>query len=134
MVKFHLSLLFVSFLVFRLNAQCPTGDVILNSQAAVDEFVASYPNCTTLPGNLQIGLLNSSDADLSDLSIINEVEGDLHIGNNDGLSNLQGLNNITYVGGLVYIGFNDALTSLEGLNGLSTVVEEVSLLLVLMCK
>src|SRR5690606_29922257 len=46
--------------------QCPTGDVILYSQADVNNFATNYPNCTEITGYLSIG--GSDITDLSPLS------------------------------------------------------------------
>jgi len=35
--------------------QCPNGDVTLVTQAQVNQFANSYPNCTTIAGALTIG-------------------------------------------------------------------------------
>ncbi|MFK8162423.1 MAG: T9SS type A sorting domain-containing protein [Lewinella sp.] len=33
---------------------CPTGDLVINSTADINDFVASFPNCVDLPGNLVV--------------------------------------------------------------------------------
>lgn len=43
-------LIFVLFIHSILFSQCPPGDVVLFSQSDVDDFVANYPNCTTING------------------------------------------------------------------------------------
>lgn len=109
---------------------CPPGDIFLFSQAEVNAFAASYPNCTVIAGALQIGPYVESSpgdiADLSPLSSITQINGSLYIQNNAVLQNLNGLS-ITDVGGNLYIGgdFNDRtnlqLQNIEGLSSLTSV-------------
>jgi len=83
-------LILVSFLGY---GQCPVTQIILTSQADIDNFSTTYPGCTS-PGN---GILISGN-DISDLS---------------------GLSNLSYVGGGFSIINNPLLASLDGLEGLN---------------
>jgi len=56
--KFLLTLLLLVFSFSGVQGQCPPGDVILVNQADVDAFVANYPNCTEIQGDLQFGAFN----------------------------------------------------------------------------
>lgn len=99
--------------------QCPPSDVTFSNQAEVDAFVATYPNCTEIPGNLRI--VSEDVSDLTGLSVITSIVGDLFISWNESLASLSGLDNINSVGGLLNVAYNDNLTSLSGLNNISTV-------------
>lgn len=57
--------LFVSFLNF---GQCPNGTITLSTQAEVDDFSLTFPNCTALLGNLFID--GSSITNFKGLAII----------------------------------------------------------------
>src|SRR5690606_37323692 len=116
--KLGVSILFL-FFTLGLKAQCPTGDVILNSQTEVDAFATNYPNCTEISGSLQIS--GSDITDLSPLSNLTSVGGYLQINDNSNLTNLDGLSNLTSVGGNLYISANSSLTNLYGLNNLTSV-------------
>lgn len=113
------------FLGLRLAAQCPSGTVYLNSQAAVASFVANYPNCTEITGNLII-----SGAGITDVSVLDnkvkKVTGILSISNTS-LAGLNGLKGIESVGSSVSISNNDSLTSLQGLSGLSSIGNGLSI-------
>ncbi|RKS53794.1 gliding motility-associated-like protein [Gillisia mitskevichiae] len=62
-----------------LFAQCPTGNVILETQEQVNNFVATYPTCTNINGSL---LVRSEEiTDLSFLKNIISINGDLNIEN-----------------------------------------------------
>ena len=96
---------------------CPAGNVTLNSQLDVDTFVALYPNCTTIDGDLTIsGIFINSLVGLSNLTTIN---GSLTITNNTELANLNGLQNITTIGGLLRISNNPLITQLPSWNLIS---------------
>src|SRR5690606_38208403 len=102
--------------------QCPTGDVMLYSQAAVDAFAVNYPNCTEITGNLYISDIGGSDiTDLSPLSNIQSIGGFLNIYNNPQLTNLDGLSNLTQIGGYLDIYYNSQLTNLDGLSNLTQI-------------
>ena len=92
---------------------CP-GDITLSSQAEVNAF-----DCTSVEGNLTIS--GDDISDLSPLSVLTNVGGNLYIGNNVVLQNLDGLSALSSVSGYFHIYFNDALTSIEGLSALTSV-------------
>lgn len=68
-----IALMLSLFLGGKIIAQCPPGNVELYSQADVNAFVASYPNCTTIDGYLYI--TGSDVVDLSGLSNISTING-----------------------------------------------------------
>ncbi|WP_425421532.1 T9SS type A sorting domain-containing protein [Phaeodactylibacter xiamenensis] len=132
MLKKYITPLLLAFAGYGLNAQCPPGDVILSSQAEVDAFVADYPNCTEIAGNMGIGSLSSIDptniTDLSGLSSLISIGGFLSIGNNEVLTSLTGLEQLNSIGGFLYISNNDALTSLTGLEQLNSIGGDLRIL------
>lgn len=114
--------------------QCPPGDVVLTTQAQVDQFIIDYPNCTSISGYLQIGKavqLSPGDiTDLAPLSNIHNVSGNLYIQNNADLQDVDGLQ-IETVGGWLYIGGDNStstnlqLTNLNGLSSLTSVAQDI---------
>jgi len=116
---------FTVALAFNAKAQCPTGAVVLYSQAAINEFALNFPNCTEITGNLYIGPGNldaaSDITDVSPLGNITKVTGTVYIQNNAVLQNLDGLK-INTITGRLFIG-GDNLTNtnaqLQNINGLS---------------
>ncbi len=105
---------------FKANAQCPTGNVTLTTQAQVDQFIIDYPNCTQITGYLAIGV-TSGTSNITDLSPLNNL---ISIGSfiqvsNTSLTNLGGLNNLTSIGTAFIIMNNASLTSINGLNALA---------------
>lgn len=112
----------ISFFTPKVNAQCPTdGYVFFSSQAAVNQFIVDYPNCTQIDGNLLISAFGTTDiTDLSPLENITTVTGNLNINNNTLLTNLDGLSNLTNVGQALYIN-NTALTNLSGLGSITSI-------------
>lgn len=125
--NYTLQLLALMALLFtsKIGAQCPTGNVILTTQAEVNAFATNYPNCTTIAA-LQIGAGNTSTpsniTDLAPLAKITQVNGNVFIQNNGQLQNLNGLK-ISNITGRLYIGgdnINHTNTKLQNINALST--------------
>src|SRR5690606_25470695 len=71
---------------FTTLPQCPAGNVSLTSQAAVNNFATDYPDCTEVSGNLTIQGANN----LTPLSNLTSVGGNLYIFSNSSLLNLDG--------------------------------------------
>jgi hypothetical protein len=94
---------------------CPSGSVLLTSQAEVDNFVNQYPTCTTIDGNLTIS--GPSITDITSLNQITTVDGALTISNTT-ISNGNIFNNLTQVSGNITIQSNSNLTTLSGFNAL----------------
>src|SRR5690606_38942555 len=111
-MKTPLPLLLVAFFILfsgSAMAQCPAGNITLNSQQAVNDFGQDHSSCTTINGNLTID--GSDISDLTPLENFTQIEGYLDIKNNNVLTSLNGLNNLQSIGGL-YIHDNERLTSL----------------------
>jgi len=95
-----------------ISAQdCPTGDVVFNSQEDIDVYATTFPNCTTINGDLMILGSNSSDpiVNLFSLNNISTVNGLFRIENNNSLTSLSGLEQITSVSGEIIIEDNSNL-------------------------
>lgn len=115
-----LNLIVISLLVaFNLEGQCPefSNTITLTSQSLVDAFVADYPNCENLKNTLIIGHFGapvSTDInDLSGLSTLKRIDGELRVRNVDLLESFVGLHNIEYVGDDLVLGDNELLKSLS---------------------
>jgi hypothetical protein len=93
---------------------CPDGDLQLSSQSEVDQFATDYAGCTEISGHLEIA--GDDITDLSSLSSLVTVGGDLLIEDNNTLTSLTGLHNITSVGADLDIVNNESLTNLSGLD------------------
>lgn len=95
---------------------CPTGQVVLSTQADVNQFLINYPDCTELPNNLYIGVQsgNSDVSNLTALSKIGKVGGYLVVYNTN-LTTLNGLNNLTSIGQDIDIRNNNVLSDISAL-------------------
>ena len=94
-----------------LQAQCPEGDIFLNTQADVNQFALLYPNCEDIVENLFIGTFSLTPSDIDDLSPLSNIKsigGNFDI-NNATLTSLEGLEMLTSVVGDLIIINNDAL-------------------------
>ncbi|MGB4969862.1 MAG: fibronectin type III domain-containing protein [Saprospiraceae bacterium] len=100
-------------------AQCPLGDVTVNTQAQVDNFKILYPNCIQITGNLNI-TDNSNITNLNGFSNLENVTGQINIIRNSALANLDGLQNLKSVGGNFWIADNSAITKINTFNKLTS--------------
>ena len=121
-MKKHLPLLILTLFIYRPTVQAQTcgvihQDIVLNSQAQVDAFPASFPGCTRLLGGLRVEGSNITNVD--GLINIQTVDQSIWIVNNPLLSNLSGFANLTtaYSFNMIY---NPLLTSLNGLGSLKS--------------
>ena len=90
-------------------AQCPSGDILLETQEEVDQFVLDYPNCTQIKANLTIKEWDVTD--LSFLENITRINDNLSIH----LTNAQflALDNLEFVGGDLVITNNEYVEHLN---------------------
>ena len=103
-------------------AQCPSGDLVLETQAEIDAFAANYPNCDHFPGNIYIKEDKPGNIkNLVGLSSLKSIDGYLYIERNVDLRNLIGLHNLETIYGALHIGYNQSLKSINGLDKLSTI-------------
>src|SRR5690606_15504424 len=100
---------------------CPTGNITLTSQHAVNQF--SLYNCTTIQGNLGIA---DSVTDLSPLNSIQTITGDLNISSTQ-LTSINGLSSLISVGGNLTMLLNNQLTNLGGFSSLTNIGAGISL-------
>ena len=101
------------------------GDIILSSQEEVDEFIS---NTALIDGNLTIGYTDYGDSrsnitDLTPLSNMTHITGNLRIQQNGQLDNINALNNLQSIGGYFNVNNNDQLTTLGDFSALQTVGE-----------
>jgi|FLOH01.1.fsa_nt_gi hypothetical protein len=108
------------FVFTAIQAQTYTGNLTLTTQAQVNAF--AY---TSVTGNL---ILHDGDiTNLSPLSSLTTVGGDLQIYNIYGLANLNGLSSLSSVGGNLWFNGNFLLSNLNGLSSLTTVGGDVQI-------
>jgi len=128
-LKSILIALFNYFIICTSYAQdCFQGNLIINTQDDIEEFVNEFPNCTVIEGDLRISSVSSAGIAITDLRLLNNlvtVEGDLFINNVPFLFNLDGLENIQTVGEDVFIG-GPEIVDISGLNNISDVGRSIS--------
>ena len=102
-----------------LNAQCPEGDVLINTSQDLSDFISTYPNCEVISGDLLIKG-DESVTDIEALSGIKEVEGSLVLERNEALTSIEPLQ-LQWLGGNLIINRNEVLQNLRGLEGLTEI-------------
>lgn len=99
---------------------CYIGDLELSSQIEVDEFSVNYPNCNIVSGDL---IIEGDDIEnLNGLSQIAQINGSLYIGiisGNPLLTDLSGLSNVSSIEGELWIVNNNELEDLNGIHNIS---------------
>ncbi|MGV3558721.1 PKD domain-containing protein [Larkinella arboricola] len=109
-------LLVLGSLSMPARAQCPPGDVVLRSQANVNQFP---PGCLNLPGGL---LIRGDDiTDLSPLSNLQTIGGFLNISIIPNLGSLSGLGKLTSISGYLDISNNVQLSDISALSQLTSI-------------
>lgn len=99
------------------RAQCPPGNIYINTQAEANAFAVSYPTCTALAGSLSI-----SGPDITDLSPFDGIEriaGMLELDQLP-LTTIDAFNSLTVVQQL-WIWQCSSLVSINGFTALDTV-------------
>lgn len=115
---------FLTFFCTSVRAQCPAGNVVLETDAEVAAWAAQWPNCDNLPGSLNI---QGGVSDVSSLGSLKGIGGTLTIRTTP-LTDLMGLHNIVTVLGGVGISAIDAVNDLASLPlSLETVGGELSI-------
>lgn len=113
-----LNLILLLLIGFGSFAQCPVGNLILNGQAEIDNFLINYPTCTTIDGQLT---LQGAITDLSPLSNLTTINADLVVNvSAASLTSLQGLDNLITITGRLRIYDSPGLLNLNGLDNLSS--------------
>lgn len=100
-------------------AACPTSNLLLNSQAEVDNFATNYPGCTTLPSGIKLTVKGTGITNLDGLDVLTQVDGKLRI-ECQNVTDIDGLMNITAVNGELQFKHCHLLTNLDALSGLTT--------------
>ena len=109
------------------------GDITVTTQAAVDALRDILAGKTRIVGNVTIGYTDgftssrSNITDLTPLSNITDITGNLNIENNEQLNNLSNLNNLQSIGGFFYVNRNDSLTDLGDFSTLQTIGGDFSI-------
>ena len=98
--------------------QCPNSPITLSTQAEVDDFVLTYPNCTELLDNLVIE--GASINNFKGLGGITEISGSLRVRDTQ-ILNFMGLESLETVGGEFDVNNNSTLIDLSGLDLLASV-------------
>jgi len=112
----HFVLFAISISAPAWAVDCIPDDIILTSQADVDDFQTDHGPCDRVVGLL---LIEGQDVlILTGLSDLVVVDGSFSISSNPELIDLDGLSSLTQVNRLRIVG-NEALVSLEGLANLS---------------
>jgi len=112
----YLTLLLLVFSFFPLNAQdCPPGSVTINSQAEMDSFAATYPNCTQINGHLTLDGEYDYSSVFPNLPALKRITGTLGFYTN---SSAAGFPNLEYVGSISdSYGTVGALPALDTIGG-----------------
>lgn len=139
--KLFIAFIFLTFFTcVNINAQCPAGDIVLITQSDIDNFIANYPNCATINGNLEIkgdgindisGLsslrvingelkvIQTQIADFTGLSFLTEIRnGYTEIRNNSSLTAVN-LDNLVVFNSYLSINGNSSLLSISGFDNLT---------------
>jgi len=123
------NILLFCFLIFLSNQTFSQSTISLYTQVGVDSFPILFDS-TELVGSLIIGYPNGDQLsdihDLTPLSSIKKVYGNLRLRNTPHLKSLEGLHNIDSIFAHVEVSINncDSLTNLLGLANLSYVGHE----------
>ena len=102
------------FMLTEDKAQVITGNVTLSSQSEVNAFSG-----TSITGYLYIS--GADITDLTPLSSLTSVGGNLKINNDSTLQKLDGLTNITSVGGGLDVDDNSVLQNLDSLSSITSI-------------
>ena len=108
------------FLIFSFMAfgQCPSEIIYLRSQAEIDAFAITYPNCTQL--NRGIEIEGNGITNLNGLNQIERIEEGLTINGAD-IENFSGLENLLYIGENLTLFGNAYIQNFNGLNQLEEI-------------
>jgi hypothetical protein len=102
-----------------IDLQClPYGNYYFYSQAGVDEFQLTYPDCADLEGDVNIYFNNITN--LNGLNAVTSIGGNLNI-SGSAITSLAGLENLHFVGGDIDLSDNDSLSSLMGLESIDSI-------------
>ena len=106
----------IFFIAQLFYSQCPIGDVYLNSQTDVQNYIANFGTCEVITGNLYI----SDATDISGITSIKRIEGSLRISYSK-INSVSNFGNLEYVGGDFIIDQSHLIETIDGINNLQTV-------------
>lgn len=113
------------------SAQCPTSDILFDTQTKIDSFSILHPGCTAIPAGVNVKVDDATSNNittLSGLSNIRSIEGNLVIFSNFALANLNGLDSLSYINGDLSINSNYNILTLNALNQLTKLEVILSLI------
>lgn len=102
---------------------CLVGNVYVDSQDEVNDWVALNGGCNKIQGTLKIGPGWNTPSDINDISGflgLEEVTGGVFIQYTTGLTSLEGLNDLQKIGGSLYI---DNTSNLNDISALGNIQE-----------
>jgi gliding motility-associated-like protein len=100
-----------------LYSQCPVGDVYLNTQKDVEDYIANFGTCEVINGTLQI----TDATNISGITAIKRIEGSLII-NYSKIKSVSNFGNLEFVGEDFKINHSSFIETIEGINKLHTVM------------
>ena len=100
LILIFLSAFFIQTIPFAQS--CLPEGITFSSQSEVNNFQTENPDCSEIEGDVVIS--GSDITDLSGLSVITSIGGNLEICYNTILTNLTGLDSLTTIGKHLYIG------------------------------
>lgn len=108
-------------------AQCPTTDLVIKSQAELNNLFNSYPNCHKLTKSITFD--NPATSTFSNLNLMLKIDtilGDLSLKIKN-MPSVQGFSNIKYIGGNLNFNQNDKLLELPSFDSLQQVKKEIKI-------
>lgn len=111
----------------QVAAQCPNGDIIINSQQELDTFIERNKNCTGISGNLVLesNLIVATEGggeeprpitDISKLTFLRVIKGNLRI--TADIAEITNFYNLTQVNGTIEITNSRSLNVISDFNNL----------------
>lgn len=116
---------FAALLSLTTAAQCPPGGLTITSQAQLNTFITTYPDCTQINGDVIIDGVNITS--LAGLANIITITGAVEIREVSNLTSLNGLQNLETVGTDFILREVEDLTNIEALTSLTSVGGEFTL-------
>jgi len=105
--------------IFINSHGCLPNGIVFTQQSQIDSFYYHFPFCSTVEGDMEI--TGAEITNLTGLSDLIAIRGNLIIQNTDSLLELTGLNHISNLGGSLHIKENSRLNNLEALSGIDSI-------------
>lgn len=116
-MKTKLFLIASILMIFNCLGQCPTTNILIETQEDIDNFASDYPDCSILTKELRINGVTSPITNLNGLSGITNAE-EIFIHNTE-ISDFTGLHNLETIAHLSIWG-NHTIQNLEGLSAIQS--------------